>query len=144
MGFFVAETGRQAQVWGWQKIQHTQLRHEVTATQALINMNAHSINRTNLDPAIRPDAEFALDQKYLLEMDMGTEGRRQIAKRVETLTRAPLPVVWVALSPGRLKTIRACCKPISDRCYFTTLDKAGDYWKDYQGHSKPHSKGRSQ
>ena len=92
------------------------------ATQALINLEAQRITRHDLDPRVLPDAVFWLDRMYLLEMDMGTESKKQLKKRVEKLSQTKVPVIWVSVGERRLETIKACCGPIIDQSLFTTLD----------------------
>ena len=141
----MSDTGRQSQLWGWWPINDTQVLHEYYVTEALKNMNANNIKRaSNVDQDLRPDAEFTLDRRYLLEMDMGTERTKQLKNRVLTLSETSTPVLWVALTPGRIRTIQQCCDAISDRCYFAGVEKAGESWMDYQGRAKPCAKGRVQ
>ena len=136
-GFVIGESGRQSQVWGWWPVQYTQIRHEVAVTQALINLKAERIARQNVDPKIRPDAVFWKNKWYLLEMDMATETKKFLKQRVEKIasTKKPTPVVWVTFGEKRLETIKECCKPILDRCVFTTMANT---------HSLAHSLGQSQ
>lgn len=113
-------------------------------TQVLINMNANDIYRGDqLDSEVLPDAVFTLDTVYMLEMDMHTESVTQLKKRTKKLAESPLPVLWVAHTAHRLKVIQACCEPILDRSFFTTVSKAGEVWMDSKGRSKPVSKGVS-
>ena len=117
------------------------LEHEVELTELCLRLDAATISRgpQTTDHDIRPDAEAWINgQVYYLELDCGTMGYAQIARRFRLYETFPQFVLWVCPTPERRDGLRTRAGAIRSAALFTTLPEAladphSAIWLDYQG-----------
>lgn len=118
-----------------------QLVHEVLLSDLCFRLDAGRILRGphGRNTEIWPDAEVCIrGQVYYLELDRGTMGYGQIARRFQKYEGCPHFVLWVCSSEERLEGMRRRAERIRATALFTTLEKArlsphDAIWRDYGG-----------
>lgn len=123
-------------VYGWNP---KHLLHEVITTGDLIRTKLPLWDTTvqrgdDVDPELRPDATIVGRKSIHLEIDLGTEGRRQLAKQIEAyrgLDERQACVVWLAPTRARLDAIRQLAESIHRVALFSVLGSG--VWEDAAG-----------
>lgn len=117
------------------------LVHEVELTELCFRLDAATILRGPhvIDDDIQPDAEVRIKgHLYYLELDRGTMGYAQMARRFERYEGFEDLVLWVCPTAARREGLRQRAEPLRSVALFTTLPEALDsphkpIWIDYAG-----------
>jgi hypothetical protein len=133
--------GRPEQVYCKWRPKGDDLLHEVELTELCFRLDAAKIVRGPhvTDLAIRPDAEVWINgQLYYLELDRGTMGYAQMARRFRLYERFPHFVLWVCPTPERRDGLRLRAEALRSCALFTTFAEAvasphEPIWLDFAG-----------
>ena len=141
VGTVTRKAGRPEHVYCRFRPKTDQLLHEVELTELCLRLDAGTIIRGLhvADRGRRPDAEVWIKGRlYSLELDRGTMGYTQLARRFQLYEGSPHLVLWVCSSRERLEEMRRRAERIRHVALFTTLTEAlasphGEIWWDYAG-----------
>lgn len=103
------------------------LLHEVELTELCLRLDAGQILRGPhaTDHAVRPDAEVWINGRvYYLELDRGTEGHAQVARRLRVYEGVPHFVLWVCPTAARRDGLRARAGGLRATALFATRAEA--------------------
>lgn len=103
------------------------LVHEIELTEVCLKLDARTLRRgpAVIDREVRPDAEAEIGgETYYVELDRGTMGRSQLARRFRLYADCPHFSLWVCSTPARRDALRAMAAPLRRTALFTTLDEA--------------------
>lgn len=141
VGTVCRKAGRPEHVYCRYRPKSDSLLHEMELTELCLRLDAANILRGPeiTDTRLRPDAEVWINGRlYYLELDRGTMGYAQIAKRFWLYERCPHFVLWVCSSSERVEGFRRRAEGIRQTALFTTLAAAlctphGPIWQDVGG-----------
>jgi len=142
VGTICRKAGRPEHVYCRFRPKADSLLHEVELTELCLRLDAAKILRGPevTDARLRPDAEVWINGRlYYLELDRGTMGYAQIARRFRLYEECAHFVLWVCSSPQRVEGFRRRATAIRHTALFTTLASAltaphGPIWQDVGGH----------
>ncbi len=141
VGTVCRKAGRPEHVYCRWRPKPDQLLHEVELTELCFRIDAGSIRRGPhvLDHAILPDAELRIGGRtYYLELDRGTMGYAQIARRFRKYEGCPGFVLWVCPTEDRVEALRGRAVRLRHAALFATYAEAmgdphAEIWRDYGG-----------
>lgn len=141
VGTVCRKPGRAEHVYCRYRPKTDSLLHEVELTALCLRLHAAKIIRgpQAVDPLLRPDAEIWINgSHYLIELDRGTMGYKQIERRFKMYEGSEDLVLWVCSAPQRVEGFRERAERLRSVALFTTLAEAlatphGDIWRDYAG-----------
>lgn len=141
VGTVCRKAGRPEHVFCRYRPKADSLLHEVELTELCLRLHAAKILRgpQAVDPVLRPDAEiWVRGQRFLLELDRGTMGYAQIARRFRLYEGSTDLVLWVCGTAERAEGFRRRAGRIRSIALFTTLGEAlatphGPIWRDAGG-----------
>ncbi len=140
-GTVFRKNGRPEHVYCRYRPKADSLLHEVELTELCLRLDAGAVRRgpQNTDPRLRPDAELTINgRRYLVELDRGTMGYAQIARRFRVYEECQDLVLWVCNSAERRDGLRRRAERIRRIALFTTFAEAlasphGAIWMDFGG-----------
>ena len=141
VGTVCRKAGRPEYVYCRIRPKSDSLLHEVELTELCLRLDVGRIVRTPqaVDQVLRPDAEIWVNgRRYFLELDRGTMGYAQIARRFRFYTGSTELVLWVCSSRERMEGMRKRAESIRSVALFTTFPETlasphGAIWQDYGG-----------
>lgn len=141
VGTVCRATGRPEHVYCRWRPKPDQLLHEVELTELCLRLNAGKIlrGRQATDGRVRPDAEVWVNgQRYYLELDRGTMGYAQVARRFRKYEGCPHLSLWVCPTQERMEGMRQRAERLRHAALFTTFAEAlasphAEIWRDFHG-----------
>ena len=141
VGTVCRRAGRPEHVYCRFRPKTDQLLHEIELTELCLRLDAGAIMRGPhvADRERCPDAEVWINGRlYSLELDRGTMGYAQLARRFRLYEGSSHFVLWVCSSRERLEEMRRRAERIRSIALFTTLAEVlasphGEIWRDYHG-----------
>jgi hypothetical protein len=141
VGTVALKPGRPQHVYCRWRVKADALAHEVLLTRVCLKLHATRVLRgprvQHRD--VRADAEVWVGGRlFFLELDRGTMGHAQLARRYATYAGRPEFVLWVCSTRERREAMRERAEAIRSTALFATLadavaDPHAAVWLDFSG-----------